>query len=352
MEPHPSIPASTTFTTSTSSTVDFRFDSTTTIYYTVAPISYAVDVSSSIPYRDVIVSNNNVFSEKLSSETCSKACHSSDNIEELSDDNPSNKCNESTPLNADGDSQVKDEIQQLPLSSNLETIVSVQRLPLSFRLKPNIMAQRLPLSCILEPNIMTQQLPSASNLQINTAIQPLPLHSIKSSQATDDFQHNLPILRKIQLLNDKATHYARLAQDAWEEARTIAASLHMSPTTLPNTVDFMLHSYIMNQREWDLPKIADVQERIEPDLSQVINQESIVSSPSSSIFQSIPERIKLSPKLILSTNSKSDPDFNQVSWMTKNTCRYNNAKFTNIAAGMVENFCLTLLLQLDVSEIV
>ncbi|OZC05682.1 hypothetical protein X798_07343 [Onchocerca flexuosa] len=346
MEPHPSIPASTPFTTSTSLTVDICFDSTTTVYYTIAPISYAVDVSSSIPYRDVIASKNNVSSEEISPETCSKARNSSDNIEQLSDDNPSKKCNESAPFNIDSDSQVKDEIQQSPLSSNLETIVSVQRLPLSLRLKPNTTVQRLPLSSILEPNIMTQQLPLASNLKI-TAIQPLPLHSTKSLQVSDDFQQNLPTLRKIRLLNDKATHYARLAQDAWEEARTIAASLNMPPPTLPDAVDFMSHSYMMKRREWDLPKIADVQERIEPVLSQVVSQECIVSSSSSSfILQSIPERIKLSPKLILSTNSKSDSNLNQVSWMKKNTCRYNNGKVTkNTAAETINQQLITTSLQ-------
>ncbi|KAM3721720.1 Non-reducing polyketide synthase Preu3 [Dirofilaria immitis] len=346
MEPHPWVSAVTTFTTLSSSTIDISFDSTTTAYYTVIPISYAIDMNSDIPYRDVIMNEDNVSSEQLSqyfTDTCSKASNANHNLEELSDDNSSNNCNESTaetlqlhfPLSADNISRAEGEIQQLSSSSSPESNTAALRT----NLESDVAAQRLPLSSILKSNFTAERLPLASNLQRNTAIRSLPLHFRKSLQATDDFQQKLPFLRKIRLLNDKATHHARLAQDAWEEARMIAASLNMPPPTLPDAVDFMSYSYTMNRRMWDLSKISGVQRKIEPALSQVINQENLV--PSSSILQSIPTRIKPSAKLISPINSVLNSNSNQlpfkISWMKKNACRFKNAKLTkNITAEMID----------------
>ncbi|MCP9256798.1 hypothetical protein DINM_000019, partial [Dirofilaria immitis] len=254
MEPHPWVSAVTTFTTLSSSTIDISFDSTTTAYYTVIPISYAIDMNSDIPYRDVIMNEDNVSSEQLSqyfTDTCSKASNANHNLEELSDDNSSNNCNESTaetlqlhfPLSADNISRAEGEIQQLSSSSSPESNTAALRT----NLESDVAAQRLPLSSILKSNFTAERLPLASNLQRNTAIRSLPLHFRKSLQATDDFQQNF---------------------------------LNMPPPTLPDAVDFMSYSYTMNRRMWDLSKISGVQRKIEPALSQ-IDQQSIVTSPQS-----------------------------------------------------------------------
>ncbi|VDO46455.1 unnamed protein product, partial [Brugia timori] len=67
--------------------LDISFESTT-VYYSVAPISYAIDVSSSIPYRDVITSENSALSQQISTFSTNACSNVSGNAEERYDDAP------------------------------------------------------------------------------------------------------------------------------------------------------------------------------------------------------------------------------------------------------------------------
>ncbi|VDN95823.1 unnamed protein product [Brugia pahangi] len=107
--------------------------------------------------------------------------------------------------------------------------------------------------------------------------QSLSLPSTKSLQGTDEFQKNLSSIHKIRLLHDQATHYARLAQDAWEEARAIASSLNMPPPSLPDAVDLMTHNYLKYRKQWNSLKTVEERENITPNLSQAGNLENPVS---------------------------------------------------------------------------
>ncbi|EFO14198.2 hypothetical protein LOAG_14326 [Loa loa] len=172
MEPHPLIPTATTLTVLSASTIDISFEPTT-VYYSIAPISYTV-VSSSIPYRDITVSEDNVSSEQVSpfsTDTYSSTSNPSSSAKELSDDDPWNICNESTT-----------EMLQLKHSFNMSSysdtnFVTAQQLLLTPNLQVTTAAQRLSLCSIQHWNVMPQQLLPPSNPQAKIAAQRLLLPS-------------------------------------------------------------------------------------------------------------------------------------------------------------------------------
>ncbi|VDM15062.1 unnamed protein product, partial [Wuchereria bancrofti] len=183
MESHPFVSPATTLAALSTSTLDISFESTT-VYYSVAPISYTIDVSSSIPYRDVIISENSVLSEQISTfstNACSNVNNLSGNAEERYDDAPSNICNESTTEmlqlhHISGDLQVDIAAQQLSLPPNMKTNVAAQRLPLS-SLQTQVVAQQLPSCSKLLVNVPPQRLPSSSAVQSSVTTQQLLLRS-------------------------------------------------------------------------------------------------------------------------------------------------------------------------------
>uniref|UniRef100_A0AAF5Q359 Uncharacterized protein n=2 Tax=Wuchereria bancrofti TaxID=6293 RepID=A0AAF5Q359_WUCBA len=278
-----------------------------------------------------------------------------------------------------GDLQVDIAAQQLSLPPNMKTNVAAQRLPLSSlqtqvvaqqlpscsKLLVNVPPQRLPSSSAVQSSVTTQQLllrsnqqakvplqqlPLSSNLHEKTKTQSLSLPSTKSLQATDEFQQNLSFIHKIRLLHDKATHYARLAQDAWEEARAIASSLNMPPPSLPDAVDFMTHNYLKYRKQWTLLKRAEERENITPNLSQVVNLGNSVSPQpillSPSRFQSISKWVKPSRN----TNSVLDPNFSKLptkmSRVEEDVCRNADAKLViNVAEEMIDQQLPKTLLQ-------
>ncbi|VBB33300.1 unnamed protein product [Acanthocheilonema viteae] len=482
MEPHPFfIPTTIKLATLPNSNIDTNFE-TTTLHYSTAPISYAIDVTSNIPYRDAISGENNM--SLLSIDTSFNQGYSSNN-EEYSDDDPWKNYNESKemkylvcnandlqanvaaqqlPLSSNRQSNAEPQplllsstvranstTQQLPLSPTLQTNRAAQQLPLSSNrqskaepkplllsstVRANSTTQQLPLSPTLQTNRAAQQLPLSSNrqsnaepqplllsstvransttqqlplsptLQTNRAAQQLPLSSNRQSKAepqplplssatqantttrhlslcyipqmnvaqlrlpttsnlqanittqslslpsakflqtTDEFQQHLSPIQKIRFLHDKATHYARLAQDAWEEARTIAASLNMPPPSLPDAVDFMTHSYLKYQKQWNLKRNVDEQENIKPYLSKIHNMENSASSLSD--LQSISKSTRRKPSL--NTNSASDSNFNQLpskmSRVEKSVCKYVSAKFTtNLTTKTIDQQLPTASLQ-------
>ncbi|KAK6105731.1 hypothetical protein QQG55_21425 [Brugia pahangi] len=357
MESHPFTPPATTLTALSTSVLDVSFESTT-VYYSVAPISYTIDVSSSIPYRDVITSENSALSQQISTFSTNACSNVSGNAEERYDDILSDICNESTAemlqlhricrdLQIDTAAQqlllsptnmkVNVAAQRLPLSS-LQTQVVTQQLPSCSKLPVNVPSQSLPSSSTVQSNVTAQQLllpsnqhekippqqlPLSSNLHEKTETQSLSLPSTKSLQGTDEFQKNLSSIHKIRLLHDQATHYARLAQDAWEEARAIASSLNMPPPSLPDAVDLMTHNYLKYRKQWNSLKTVEERENITPNLSQAGNLENPVSL---SRFQSISKWVKPTR----STSSVLDPNFNKlptkISRIEEDFCRNANAK--------------------------
>lgn len=374
MEPHPFWISTTALPTLPNRNINIIFESTT-LYYSIAPISYTTDVTSSIPYRDATVSQNSMSGERFSSfstNMCLNQSKSSGNDETFNDDDPWNKCSESTEMlkfflsNTD-DSQANVATQQLHLSSDMQSNVVPQPLPLSSTMQANTTTRRLPSSSNLQTNRtvqklpppsvehrrsnkLSQPLPLSSTIQTNVTAQPLRLSSnsnscanvvlrrlpissnlqttqslslqaVKLLQTSDEFQLNLPLIQKMRMLHDQATHHARLAQDSWEEARAIAAYLNMPPPPLPDAVDFMTYSYLKHQKQWNLTKNANEQENIKPRLLNVKN-----SAPLSDL-QSISKRIKPSSN----ANSSPNSNFNQlpfkISRLEKNVCKYTNAKF-------------------------
>ncbi|EFO16434.2 hypothetical protein LOAG_12072 [Loa loa] len=247
----------------------------------------------------------------------------------------------------------------LPLSSTLQTTVAAQQLPLSSTLQTNAVLQRLPLSSVLQANVTPQQLLPPSNPQTKVAAQRLLLPSnllhaktttqspslpcTKSLQAINEFQQNLLYLRKIRLLQDQATHYARLAQDAWEEARAIASSLDIPPPSLPDAIDFMTHNYLKYRKEWNLSKKAEEQENIKPCLSQIVDLENSVSSHAivslSSGIQSTFERRK--------SNSVLDPSSNKFHAKMYRT----NVSMMNVGTRMIDQQLSTTPLRQQPSQL-
>ncbi|CAG9529857.1 unnamed protein product [Cercopithifilaria johnstoni] len=231
------------------------------------------------------------------------------------------------------------------VSSNQQLKVTLQPTSLSSAMQADVTTLQLPLCSSPQVNVALLQLPTSSNLQTNIATQSFSLPSTKFLQATDEFQQNSPLIKKIRLLHDQATHHARLAQDAWEEARAIAVSLNMPPPSLPDAVDFMTHNYLKYQKQWNLVKNADEQENVKPGLSKIVKVENSTSSLLG--HQSISKRIKPPSS---TANSTSDSNFNKLpskmSRMEKNVCKYVSTEFTtNMTSEMIDQQLPTTSLQ-------
>ncbi|VDM91477.1 unnamed protein product [Litomosoides sigmodontis] len=362
MEPHPyCISATSSFSIVLNPGTDIIPESTT-LYYSLAPISYATYVTSSIPYQNTTVSQNNVSEEQFSpfsTDIYLNQSISSSNEEALNDHCPWNRRNESTEMfnfplrNADdshSQASVATERQQSPLSSDLQPNAELQPLPLSsfvtqanitsqhlspsFKLQrrrtsqqlmlssveqpqANSMSQPLPRSSIIQTNITAQQLRLSSNSRPrgNVVLRRLPISSNlqaaqspqsgKFSQTSNGFKCNLPLIHKMRMLHDRATRHARLAQDSWEEAGEIAAYLNVPPPPLPDAIDFMTHSYLKYQKQWNLTKNVDEQENIKPRLPKIVRAKNFTSL---SDLQSNSRRTKPSSN----ANSPSNSNFNQL----------------------------------------